>query len=48
MAPETTVGNSVVVLGKEGLYWCEIMYRLMVSKGAVPGALKCFAETGSV
>ncbi len=42
------VRSQTVILNKEGLSQCQIMTRLEVCKGAVHGALKRFAETGSV
>ena len=43
-----SVRHQIVILSKEGLSQCQIMARLKVSKGAVHGTLKRFAETGSV
>ena len=43
-----SVRRQIVILSNEGLSQCQIMARLKVSKGAMHGILKCFAETGSV
>uniref|UniRef100_A0A3B4XIU1 Paired domain-containing protein n=1 Tax=Seriola lalandi dorsalis TaxID=1841481 RepID=A0A3B4XIU1_SERLL len=43
-----SVRSQIVILSKEGLSQRQIMARLKVSKGAVHGTLKRFAESGSV